>query len=144
MAVHRERVDPQQDSEDLGTVHRRWILPDDPSRAISGQQLARLWRGLIELSVLDGNDEVLFETVKLPLPDEEVEPDRRDIPANASAGVMLAGAQSASLLTQVVRLDQGHGHDCAAFNRWQVRFRASAWWYVTVETRYGVTLSRVK
>ena len=108
MAVHRERVDPQEDSEDLGTVHRRWILPDDPARSISGQQLARLWRGLLELSVLDGNDEVLFETLALPLPEVEVEPERRDIPASASAGVLLAASQSATLVTQVVRLDQGH------------------------------------
>jgi hypothetical protein len=108
MAVHRERVDPVEDSEDLGLVHRRWILPDDPGRGIAGQQLARLWRGLLELSVLDENDEVLFARLPLPLTGEETEPEQRDIPAGASAGLLLAGAKSATLVTQVVRLDEGH------------------------------------
>lgn len=108
MAVHRERVDPEQDTEDVGLVHRRWILPDDPDRPIGGQQLARLWRGLLELGVLDENDEVIFEQLALPLPEGESEPERRDIPAQASAGLLLAARSSATLVTQVVRLDEGH------------------------------------
>src|SRR5205085_8281205 len=108
MAVHRERVDPEQDTEDIGLVHRRWILPDDPDRIVSGQQLARLWRGLLELGVLDENDEVLFEKLPLPLPEGESEPERRDIPAQASAGLLLASGGNATLVTQVVRLDEGH------------------------------------
>src|SRR3954470_18001456 len=108
MAVHRERVDPQEDSKEQVLVHRRWILPDDPARQVTGQQLARLWRGLIELSILDGSDEVLFEKLPLPVAGEDAEPERRDIPATASAGVLLAAGQSATLVTQVVRLDDGH------------------------------------
>jgi hypothetical protein len=108
MAVHRERVDPETDTEDVGLVHRRWILPDDLSRTVALPQLSRLWRGLLELSVLDENDDVIFEKLKLPLPEGEVESDRRDIPALASAGLLLAATGSATLVTQVVRLDQGH------------------------------------
>src|SRR5438105_6457369 len=108
MAVHRERVDPIEDEESTGLVHRRWILPDDPRRKIGGQQLARLWRGLLELGVLDENDEVIFEKLPLPAPDDEAEPERRDIPAGASAGLLLAASKSAILGTQVVRLDEGH------------------------------------
>jgi hypothetical protein len=109
MAVHRERVDPQQDEEGLGLVHRRWILPDDLARTIALPSLSRLWRGLLELSVLNENDDVLFEQLPLPLPDvADVEAERRDIPAGASAGLLLAASGKATLLTQVVRLDEGH------------------------------------
>ena len=109
MAVHRERVDPETDEEDVGLVHRRWILPDDLGRPIALPAIARLWRGLLELSVLDENDEVIFEKLPLPLPEQgEVEADRRDIPAMASPGLLLAATGSATLVTQVVRIDQGH------------------------------------
>ena len=109
MAVHRERVDPETDEEDVGLVHRRWILPDDLGRPIALPSIARLWRGLLELSVLDENDEVIFEKLPLPLPEQgEVEADRRDIPAMASPGLLLAATGSATLVTQVVRIDQGH------------------------------------
>ena len=109
MGVHRERVDPLTDEEDIGLVHRRWILPDDLARGVGLSQLTRLWRGLLELSVIDENAEVMYQRLKLPLPDEgEVEADSRDIPGSASAGLLLAGSSSATLVTQVVRLDEGH------------------------------------
>ena len=58
MPVTRERVDPQRDQSGLTVVHRRWILPDDVQRSIPLSGLARLWRGLIELRVLDAGSEV--------------------------------------------------------------------------------------
>ncbi len=112
MAVHRERVDPLTDEEDDSLVHRRWILPDDQARPVSLAQVCRLWRGLFELAVLEDNDQVMFERLPLPLASGgEVDPERRDIPASASAGLLLAGAASATLVTQVVRLDQGQHRD---------------------------------
>ena len=109
MAVHRERVDRQEETEEQGLVHRRWILPDDASRPVTLSQLARLWRGLLELSVLDENDDVIFEKLPLPLPEEgEAETEARDIPAGASPGLLLAAAKSATMVTQVVRIEDGH------------------------------------
>ena len=61
MPVTRERVDPIRDQADLGLVHRRWILPDDVHRPISLAQVSRLWRGLIDLSVLNAREEVHLE-----------------------------------------------------------------------------------
>jgi hypothetical protein len=65
MPVTRERVDPQRDQSALGLVHRRWILPDDVERRIPLQDLSRLWRGLIELRVLDPDAEVRLARAKL-------------------------------------------------------------------------------
>lgn len=102
MPVTRERVDPQRDHSELGLVHRRWILPDDVQRAMPLASLARLWRGLIELRVLDPNAEVTLERAG----GEAV-----DLPAPASPGALLAGAGTASLLTQVVWTDEEDRRD---------------------------------
>lgn len=102
MPVTRERVDPVRDQTELGLVHRRWILPDDVHRPVALPQLARLWRGLIELSCLDPNQEVHLARVS----GEEM-----DMPAAASAGALLAGAGAATFVTQVVWVDEGERRD---------------------------------
>ncbi len=102
MPVTRERVDPIRTPDDLGLVHRRWILPDDAQRPVVLPQLARLWRGLLDLGVLDANQEVELE--RMQLPDGELS--AQDLPAVASPGAMLAGTGTASLLTQVVWIDE--------------------------------------
>src|SRR5437763_15276904 len=96
MPVTRERVDPQRDHDALGLVHRRWIVPDDVQRPMPLQVLARLWRGLIELRVLDGESEVRLVRFN---------GEALELPAAASAGALLAGAGTASLVTQVVWTD---------------------------------------
>jgi len=96
MPVTRERVDPQRDHDALGLVHRRWIVPDDVQRPMPLQVLARLWRGLIELRVLDGASEVRLVRFN---------GEALELPAAASAGALLAGAGAASLVTQVVWTD---------------------------------------
>jgi hypothetical protein len=98
MPVTRERVDPIRTPDDLGLVHRRWLLPDDAWRPVGLPQLARLWRGLLDLGVLDLNQEVELERMLLPAG----ELTSQDLPAVASAGSLLAGSGAASLLTQVV------------------------------------------
>jgi hypothetical protein len=100
MPVHRERVDPVRDQEELGLVHRRLLLPDDVQRPISLQQGARLWRGLLELSVLDAQQEALVQRLRPGGAREELE-----MPAAASAGALLAGSGAANLLTQVTWTD---------------------------------------
>ncbi len=102
MPVTRERVDPQRDHSELGLVHRRWILPDDVQRPMPLSGLSRLWRGLIDLRVLDPNAEVTLERAG----GEAV-----DLPAAASPGALLAGAGSASLLTQVIWTDEEDRRD---------------------------------
>jgi len=97
MPVTRERVDPQRDHSDLGLVHRRWIVPDDVQRPMPLPNLSRLWRGLIDLRVLDAETEVRLERFK----GEIIE-----LPAAASAGALLAGTGSASLVTQLVWTDE--------------------------------------
>src|SRR4051812_1673232 len=106
MPVTRERVDPQRDHSGLGLVHRRWILPDDVQRPILLQQLARLWRGLIELGCLDASQEIMLERVRPGGADEESE-----MPAVASSGALLAGSGAATLVTQVVWGDDGAQRD---------------------------------
>jgi hypothetical protein len=96
MPVTRERVDPQRDHDALGLVHRRWIVPDDVQRPMPLQVLSRLWRGLIELRVLDGGAEVRLVRFN---------GEALELPATASAGALLAGAGTASLVTQVVWTD---------------------------------------
>ncbi len=98
MPVTRERVDPIHTPDDLGLVHRRWILPDDAQRTVALPQLARLWRGLLDLGVLDTNQEVTLERMLLPAGEVSAQ----DLPAVASAGALLAGSGAASLVTQVV------------------------------------------
>ena len=102
MPVTRERVDPVRHDAELGLVHRRWILPDDVHRPIALPQLARLWRGLIDLLVLDPNQEVRLERQG---------GEAADMPAAASAGALLAAAGTATLVTQVVWTDDEDRRD---------------------------------
>jgi hypothetical protein len=103
MPVHRERVDPIRTPDGTTLVHRRWLLPDDVGRAVPLQQLSRMWRGLAGLAVLDGSAEVFLERLALPPPEAA---SRQELPALPSAGALLAGAGSATLLTQVVWTDE--------------------------------------
>jgi hypothetical protein len=105
MPVRRERVDPVRTPDGALLVHRRWILPDDLQRAVTPAALARLWSGLRGLGVLDPSSEVAMERLALPLVSGIV-PVRVDLPAQASAGALLASGGEALLLTQVVWLDR--------------------------------------
>jgi len=105
MPVTRERVDPVRDQSELGLVHRRWILPDDVQRPVALPQVARLWRGLVELGCLDESQEVGLERLRGGAREE------LDMPAAASAGALLAGAGAATLVTQVVWVDEGDRRD---------------------------------
>lgn len=108
MPVHRERVDPVRTPDGLMLIHRRWLLPDDVSRPIALPRLARLWRGLAELSVLDRSAEVHLERLTLPPPES---PTRQEIPALPSAGALLASSGCATLLTQVIFTDEDDRRD---------------------------------
>ena len=108
MPVRRERVDPIRTPDGTLLVHRRWIRPDDLARPIAPAALARLWRGLRELDVLDPSAEVALEKRALPLA-PAAESVRLDLPAAASAGALLATAGEAALLTQVVWIDRDDG-----------------------------------
>jgi len=96
MPVTRERVDPIRDHAGLGLVHRRWILPDDVSRPVAPPQLARLWRGLLDLGVLNAREEVRLE---------QFGAGASEMPAVASPGALLA-ATGPTLVTQVVWTDE--------------------------------------
>ncbi|HXL45085.1 MAG TPA: hypothetical protein VN977_00630 [Candidatus Binatia bacterium] len=72
-------------------------MPDDVQRPMPLPNLSRLWRGLIDLRVLDAEAEVRLERFK----GETIE-----LPAAASAGALLAGTGAASLVTQVVWTDE--------------------------------------
>jgi hypothetical protein len=102
MPVRRERVDPVRDHDELGLVHRRWILPDDVRRPVQLPQAARLWRGLLDLGVLDAREEVRLERLRPGAAEAEV----LEMPAAASAGALLAGSGLASMVTQVVWVDE--------------------------------------
>jgi hypothetical protein len=102
MPVTRERVDPQRDHSALDLVHRRWILPDDVQRAVPLPGLSRLWRGLIELRVLDPGAEVSLQ---------RADGESLELPAPASPGALLAGAGMATLVTQVVWTDEEDRRD---------------------------------
>lgn len=108
MSVRRERVDPVRTPAAQLLVHRRWLLPDDLGRDIPLQRLSRLWRGLQELGVTSPSDEVAVDRLWLP-PAAPV--GREDLPAVASAGALLAGGGAATLLTQMVWLDQDARRD---------------------------------
>ena len=97
MPVTRERVDPQRDHSALDLVHRRWILPDDVQRPIPLASTSRLWRGLIDLHVIDPQSEVTLERFG---------GEALDLPAAASPGALLAGTGLSSLVTQVVWTDE--------------------------------------
>jgi len=102
MPVTRERVDPIRDQADLGLVHRRWILPDDVQRPVPLTQIARLWRGLLDLGVLNAGEEVRLERFGQ---------DEADMPAAASPGALLAASGAAALVTQVVWTDEAERRD---------------------------------
>ena len=104
MPVHRERTDPIRTPVQLEACHRRWILPDDVGRPVPLQQAARLWRGLLELGVLDGSSEAQLERTPLPT---RGQPEESELPAAASAGALLAGAGFASAVSQVVFPEEG-------------------------------------
>src|SRR6266849_2966421 len=104
MPLHRERVDPIRTPAQLELCHRRWLLPDDVGRAVLLPQAARLWRGLLDLGVLDGSSEAQLDRLSLPAAGE---PDQNDLPAAASAGALLAGAGAATAVSQVVFPEEG-------------------------------------
>jgi hypothetical protein len=104
MPVRRERVDPIRTPAQLELCHRRWLLPDDAQRGVVLPQAARLWRGLLDLGVLDPASEALLDRLALP---PSADPDHTDLPAAASAGALLAGAGSATAVSQVVFPEEG-------------------------------------
>ena len=104
MPVHRERVDPIRTPAQLEVCHRRWLLPDDVGRAVTLPQAARLWRGLIDLGVLDASSEAELDRLRLPAIGEG---DHSDLPAAASAGALLAGSGTATTVSQVVFPEEG-------------------------------------
>ena len=108
MPVHRERVDPVRTPDGQTLIHRRWLLPDDLARPIELPRLARLWRGLAELSVLDFSAEVFLERLSLPPPES---PTQQQLPPLPSAGALLASAGCATLLTQVIWTDEDGRRD---------------------------------
>jgi hypothetical protein len=99
MPVHRERTDPVRTPAQLEVCHRRWLLPDDVTRAVPLPQAARLWRGLIDLGVLDPSSEAELDRLAVPAGGAE---DHTDLPAPASAGALLAGSGTATRVSQVV------------------------------------------
>ena len=103
MPLHRERTDPVRTPDDLGLVHRRWILPDDIERDIGLAAATRLWHALFDLKVLDRSQEVYL--YRLPLPGGSQE--ESGLPAVASAGAILAGASAATAVSQVVQPEEG-------------------------------------
>ena len=103
MPVHRERVDPIRTPVELEVCHRRWLVPDDPGRAVAIPEVARLWRGLLDLGVLDPGSEATLD--RLPLPAGE--PEHVDLPAVASAGALLGASGGAAAVSQVVFPEEG-------------------------------------
>jgi hypothetical protein len=102
MPVTRERVDPQRDHSDLGLVHRRWLLPDDVHRPIALPALSRLWRGLLDLGVLDAREEVSLVQLSGP---------QAQMPAPASPGALLAIAANVAFVNQVVWTEEEDRRD---------------------------------
>src|SRR5207237_2677526 len=98
MPLHRERTDPIRTPDDLGLVHRRWVLPDDVHREVGLVAIAGLWHALFTLRVLDRSQEVLLSRLQLPGGSLE----EGALPAVASAGSLLAGASAATSVSQVV------------------------------------------
>jgi hypothetical protein len=103
MPLHRERTDPIRTPDDLGLVHRRWVLPDDVHREVGLAAVAGLWHALFDLRILDRSQEVLLYRQQLP----GGSPDVSGLPAVASAGAILAGASSATAVSQVVYPEEG-------------------------------------
>jgi hypothetical protein len=104
LPLHRERVDPIRTPVELEVCHRRWLIPDDPGRALVIPEVARLWRGLADLGVLDAGSEATLD--RLPLPPAG-EPEHVDLPAIASAGALLGASNSAAAVSQVVFPEDG-------------------------------------
>jgi hypothetical protein len=103
MPLHRERTDPVRTPDDLGLVHRRWVLPDDVHRDVGLAAAAGLWHALFDLRVIDRSQEVLLYRLRLPGGSQ----DESGLPAVASAGALLAGASSATAVSQVVYPEEG-------------------------------------
>jgi hypothetical protein len=103
MPLHRERTDPVRTADELGLVHRRWIVPDDIERDVGLAAAARLWHALFDLKVLDRSQEVVL--YRLPLPGGTQEDS--GLPAVASAGAILAGGSAATAVSQVVYPEEG-------------------------------------
>jgi hypothetical protein len=103
MPLHRERTDPVRTPDDLGLVHRRWIVPDEVGREVGLAAAAKLWHALFDLKVLDPSQEVFLYRLQLPggLREES------GLPAVASAGAILAGASAATAVSQVVHPEEG-------------------------------------
>src|SRR5947209_18697493 len=97
MPVHRERVDPIRTPAQLEVCHRRWLLPDDVGRVVALPQAARLWRGLIDLGVLDASSEAELDRRRLPAVGEA---DNSHLPAAAIAGELLARPGTTTTATQ--------------------------------------------
>lgn len=106
MPLHRERTDPLRPGAELKVCHRRWLLPDDVRRPIALAQIARLWRGLLDLSVLDASAEVSLERLRFDA-GSAPEMERSDLPAQASVGALLAASASAVFVSQVVSTEDG-------------------------------------
>jgi hypothetical protein len=104
MPLHRERVDPVRTPVELEVCHRRWLIPDDPHRAVPIPEVARLWRGLLDLGVLDPGSEATLDRLVLP---PAGEPEHVDLPAIASAGALLGTAGIAAAVSQVVFPEDG-------------------------------------
>ena len=103
MPLHRERTDPVRTPDDLGLVHRRWLVPDDIQREVGLAAAARLWHALFDLQVLDRSQEVFLYRLQLPGGSQE----ESGLPAVASAGALLAGASAATAVSQVVHPEEG-------------------------------------
>src|SRR5207248_9928572 len=103
MPLHRERTDPIRTPDEMGLVHRRWVLPDDVHREVGLAAVAGLWHVLFDLHVLDRSQEVLL--CRLPLPAGSLE--EGGLPAVASAGAVLAGASADTAVSQVVYPEEG-------------------------------------
>jgi hypothetical protein len=103
MPLHRERTDPIRTPDDLGLVHRRWVLPDDVHREVGLAAAAGLWHALFDLKVIDRSQEVLLYRLRLPGGSQEED----GLPAVASAGALLAGASAATAVSQVVYPEEG-------------------------------------
>jgi hypothetical protein len=103
MPLHRERTDPIRTPDDLGLVHRRWVVPDDVHREVSLAAVAGLWHAFFDLKVLDRSQEVLLYRQQLPGGSGE----EGGLPAVASAGAILAGGSAATAVSQVVYPEEG-------------------------------------
>src|SRR2546423_11607873 len=96
MPLHRERTDPVRTPDDLGLVHRRWIVPDDVGREVGLAAAARLWHALFDLKVLDRSQEVFLFRLQLPAGSQE----KSGLPAVAHARPILPRRPPATAVAQ--------------------------------------------